>query len=110
MVTSGEVDILAPDMFGLTAWHKLASWGNCELLSLLAPLMSPEERNRLSSGEGFSALHWCVEMECLDSFQLLLENKWVDASLRDKKGRTVREQARAAQLSEVEDLLDKYLS
>jgi hypothetical protein len=109
MIERDEVDILAPDMFGLTAWHKLSSWGNCELLSFIAPMMSSEERNRLSAGEGFSALHWCVEMECFDSFLLLLENKWVDASLRDKKGRTVREVAQAMQLSEFESALDKFV-
>jgi ankyrin repeat protein len=108
MVTNAEVDILAPDMFGLTAWHKLASWGNCELLSLLAPLMSQEERNRLSASEGYSALHWCVEMECLDSFLLLLQNRWVDTELRDKKGRSVKEFARAMGLNEFEAALENH--
>jgi ankyrin repeat protein len=61
MIEAGEVDITLPDLFGVTALHKIASWGNIQLLSYLLPLLTETDFNRLSLKEGYSALHWYVE-------------------------------------------------
>lgn len=108
LIQDPNIDIAGADMFGLTALHKFACWGKVELLNLIIPLLSVDELNAVSKNEGFTALHWCVEMSAINTFELLLKDGRINPNATDKKGKTVRQLAADSGLTQMVELFDKY--
>eukprot|EP01127_Copromyxa_protea_P019756 TRINITY_DN6486_c0_g1_i3.p1 TRINITY_DN6486_c0_g1~~TRINITY_DN6486_c0_g1_i3.p1 ORF type:complete len:222 (+),score=45.66 TRINITY_DN6486_c0_g1_i3:209-874(+) len=93
LLESKQVSPGTKDMFGLTALHKFASWDKPDLIEILLPHLDDKEINIQSSEEGYTALHWCVEMGADQALSVLLQDGRIDRELKDKKGRTAEELA-----------------
>ncbi|KAI8616936.1 ankyrin repeat-containing domain protein [Chytriomyces sp. MP71] len=79
------------DMYGFTALHKLASWNQVDILSLLLPHTDPNARTL----EGFTALHCAIDAGAVDALSALKQDPRVDLdNVRDTKGRSGREFAK----------------
>eukprot|EP01125_Pyxidicula_operculata_P022924 TRINITY_DN9688_c0_g1_i1.p1 TRINITY_DN9688_c0_g1~~TRINITY_DN9688_c0_g1_i1.p1 ORF type:complete len:361 (+),score=81.08 TRINITY_DN9688_c0_g1_i1:145-1227(+) len=87
------IDPAGPDMFGVTALHKFAAWGKVDLLELLLPHLTHDDMNVTSQSEGFSALHWCLEMGNTNTLETLVKDNRVRHDIKDKSGKTALEMA-----------------
>uniref|UniRef100_A0A7S3LNK9 Uncharacterized protein n=1 Tax=Aplanochytrium stocchinoi TaxID=215587 RepID=A0A7S3LNK9_9STRA len=86
-LSNAEVDPAGTDAFGLTALHKFASWNKTELVDMLLPKLTREQIN-FQDRDGKTALHWACEMASVAVVSQLAANNFVDASIKDGKGRT----------------------
>ena len=84
-----HIDPAGADAYGLTALHKFASWGKVDLIEMLLPHLSAEQRQSVDP-EGKTALHWAVEMASVASVKALIA-AGADVEARDGRGHTVTE-------------------
>lgn len=91
--TAVDVDLAGRDLFGLTALHKFSSWNKVDLVQLLLPHLSNDAINAQGGEKGYHALHWCVEMNAFDTFEVLLNDPRVELNHKDVNGNTYRELA-----------------
>mmetsp|Transcript_4098 Transcript_4098/g.4747 ORF Transcript_4098/g.4747 Transcript_4098/m.4747 type:complete len:383 (-) Transcript_4098:163-1311(-) len=90
LLADPAVDPAGTDAFGLTALHKFASWNKTELIDMLLPKLTPEQIN-FQDQDGKTALHWACEMASVAVVGKLVSEGNIDASLKDKKGRTAED-------------------
>lgn len=113
MLHNPLIDIKGKDMYGLTSLHKLSSWNRVELLDLLLPLLGYSDINyQVSSvskenNKGFTALHFCVEMNAENSLRRLLQCSEVDTGIKDGNNRTARDYACELKLANIIDVFDQ---
>lgn len=101
------VDPAGRDFYGLTALQKFASWNKTELIELILPKLTEEEKNAVDK-EGKTALHWAVEMAAVASVKALVA-AGLDVNVKNNKGLTVKDVLDQAASSGIIDRLKKAI-
>lgn len=99
-------DPAGKDMFGVAAIHKFSAWNKPEFLAILCAKLTVEELNMRGGDNGFSCIHFCIEMGAFQSLQFFMEfGAKVDIALKDNNGMSPLELARKLGNSVAEELL-----
>mmetsp|Transcript_2025 Transcript_2025/g.2890 ORF Transcript_2025/g.2890 Transcript_2025/m.2890 type:complete len:415 (+) Transcript_2025:27-1271(+) len=83
------------DMYGLTALHKFASWDKVDLVEAILPYLSKEDINSQRSSDGSTCLHLAISMGAKRTLNKLLNNPLVDIDVKNKKGESAWDLAKA---------------
>ena len=99
-------DPAAKDMFGLAAIHKFSAWNKPDFLAVLCDKLTVEELNMRGGDNGFSCLHFCIEMGAFQSLKFLMTlRSKIDVDGKDKNEMSPLELARTTGNTTAEEIL-----